>query len=186
MTSIELWISVAIPVLLIVVGRVVGSTLERNHYRDIIEREARFRAQPAVSNKQLDRPGLVQSASLAVGSVVISVDHFKRFLSGFRIIFGGEIRSYSSLIDRARNAVKLLGEMKRPKEAQQAFLSWRNELVMMSGDLPAPVRGFVPKLVGYALRFAGVLYLMDVFSRDQEPESILNGYIRLSQIVIKL
>ncbi|MFH1628480.1 MAG: DUF3987 domain-containing protein [Pseudomonadota bacterium] len=60
------------------------------------------------------------------------------------------------------------------QEAQQAFLDWRNGLVMTSGDLPAPVRGFIPKLVGYALRFAGVLYLMDVFSRDQEPGSILN------------
>lgn len=59
------------------------------------------------------------------------------------------------------------------KDAQEIFLDWRNELVMMSGDLPAQVRGFIPKLVGYALRFAGVLYLMDVFSRDQEPGSIL-------------
>ena len=60
------------------------------------------------------------------------------------------------------------------KDAQQTFLDWRNELVMMSGDLPAPVRGFIPKLIGYSLRFAGVLYLMDVFSRGEEPGSILN------------
>ena len=59
------------------------------------------------------------------------------------------------------------------KDAQEIFLEWRNELVMMSVDLPAPVRGFIPKLVGYALRFAGVLYLMDVFSRGEEPGSIL-------------
>jgi len=125
MTSIELWISIAIPVLLIVVGRVVGSTLERNHYRDIIQREARFRAQPAVSNKQLDRPGPVQSASLAVGSVVISVDHFKRFLSGFRMIFGGEIRSYSSLIDRARREAVL--RMKESHPDADAYLNTRLE-----------------------------------------------------------
>ena len=60
------------------------------------------------------------------------------------------------------------------QEAQQVFLDWRNELMQVKEDLPAPVRGFIPKLVGYALRFAGVLYLMDVFSRDQEPGSILN------------
>lgn len=59
------------------------------------------------------------------------------------------------------------------EDAQQAFLDWRNELMQIREDLPAPVRGFIPKLVGYALRFAGVLYLMDVFSRDQEPGSIL-------------
>ncbi len=60
------------------------------------------------------------------------------------------------------------------QDAQEVFLSWRNELVMVKDELPVPVRGFIPKLVGYALRFAGVLYLMDVFSREQEPGSILN------------
>ena len=58
--------------------------------------------------------------------------------------------------------------------AQELFLNWRNELYMLSWDLPPIVRGFIPKLVGYALRFAGVLYLMDVFSRGQEPGSVLD------------
>ena len=52
MDSIEIWISIAIPVVLIVVGRVVGSAIERNHYREIIERESSFHAQPALSTKQ--------------------------------------------------------------------------------------------------------------------------------------
>ena len=60
------------------------------------------------------------------------------------------------------------------RDAKQAFLDWRNELMQVKEDLPGQVRGFIPKLVGYALRFAGVLYLMDVFSRGQEPRSILN------------
>ena len=59
------------------------------------------------------------------------------------------------------------------KDAQEAFLDWRNELVQIKDDLPAPVRGFIPKLVGYALRFSGVLYLMDMFSRGEEPKSTL-------------
>ncbi len=113
MDSIELWISIGIPVLLIVMGRLVGATLERRHYQDIIEREARFRAQPAFSNKLPHAPGPIRSASLAVGSVVISVDHFKRFVSGFRMIFGGEVRSYASLIERARREALL-----RMKESQ--------------------------------------------------------------------
>lgn len=96
--SVELLISIGIPILLIVIGRFVGSSIERNHYKSIVEREARFSGQPALSTKQSDAPDAVRTASLAVGSVVISVDHFKRFLSGFRMIIGGEVRSYSSLI----------------------------------------------------------------------------------------
>ena len=125
MDSLELWISLAIPVVLIVVGRVVGARIERNHYRDIIEREARLKTRPAVTTKEPDAPGAIRSASLAVGSVVVSVDHFKRFLSGFRMIFGGEVRSYSSLIDRARREAVL--RMKESQPDADAYLNTRLE-----------------------------------------------------------
>ena len=130
MESAELWISIAIPLVLIVVGRVVGSRIERNHYRDIIEREARFRTRPAFSTKELDAPGPIRSASLAIGSVVVSVDHFKRFLSGFRMIFGGEIRSYSSLIERARREAVL--RMKESQPDADAYLNTRLETSTIS------------------------------------------------------
>jgi len=130
MDSVELWISLAIPVVLIVVGRVVGAGIERRHFQDIIEREERFRTRPAVSTKQPNGPGPIRSASLAVGSVVVSVDHFKRFLSGFRMIFGGEIRSYSSLIDRARREAVL--RMKESEPDADAYLNTRLETSTIS------------------------------------------------------
>ncbi len=130
MSAVELWIALGIPVVLIVVGKVVGASVERRHYRSIIEREARFRARPAVSTKELDAPGPIQSASLAVGSVVVSVDHFKRFLSGFRMIFGGEVRSYSSLIDRARREAVL--RMKESQPGADAYLNTRLETSTIS------------------------------------------------------
>ncbi len=123
--SIELLIGVGIPVLLIMVGKVVGSSIERSHYRSIVEREARFGGQPALSTKQLDAPGPLRSASLATGSVVVSVDHFKRFVSGFRMIFGGEVRSYSSLIDRARREAVL--RMKESQPDADAYINTRLE-----------------------------------------------------------
>ena len=130
MSSVELLITLGIPVVLIVVGKVVGASIERSHYRSIVEREARFRARPAVSTKQLDAPGPIQSANLAVGSVVVSVDHFKRFLSGFRMIFGGEVRSYSSLIDRARREAVL--RMKESQPGADAYLNTRLETSTIS------------------------------------------------------
>ncbi len=128
--SIELLISIGLPVLLIVVGKVVGSRIERHHYQSIIEREASFRGQPAFSTKQSGAPGPIRSASLASGSVVISVDHFKRLLSGFRMIFGGEIRSYSSLIDRARREAVL--RMKESQPDADAYLNTRLETSTIS------------------------------------------------------
>jgi uncharacterized protein YbjQ (UPF0145 family) len=49
----------------------------------------------------------VASADLVQGSIVISVDYFKRFLAGLRAIFGGRIRSYEPLLDRARREALL-------------------------------------------------------------------------------
>jgi len=128
--SIELLVSIGIPILLIVIGRVVGSSIERSHYKSIVEREARFSGQPAVSTKQLDAPRPIRSASLAIGSVVISVDHFKRFLSGFRMIVGGEVRSYSSLIDRARREAVL--RMKESQPDAHAYINTRLETSTIS------------------------------------------------------
>ena len=36
------------------------------------------------------------------GSVVVSVDYFKRFLAALRNLFGGRVISYESLLDRGR------------------------------------------------------------------------------------
>jgi uncharacterized protein YbjQ (UPF0145 family) len=128
--SAELVISIALPLVLILVGRFAGSRIERNHYRSIVEREARFAAQPALSIKHLGTSGTARSANLAVGSAVISVDHFKRFVSGFRMIFGGEVRSYSSLIDRARREAVL--RMKESQPDADAYLNTRLETSTIS------------------------------------------------------
>ena len=128
--SVELLISIGIPILLIVIGRFVGSSIERHHYESIVEREARFNGQPALSTKQSNAPDAVRTASLAVGSVVISVDHFKRFLSGFRMMVGGEVRSYSSLIDRARREAVL--RMKESQPEAHAYLNTRLETSTIS------------------------------------------------------
>jgi hypothetical protein len=59
------------------------------------------------------------------------------------------------------------------EDARVAFFRWRNDLVMLSSDLPKVSRGFVPKMVGYALRLAGALYLMECFAEGVEPGRIL-------------
>ncbi len=128
--SIELLIAFGLPLLLIAVGRVVGSRIERSHYESIRERERRFSKQPAYSNKQFDRARSIGSASLATGSVVISVDHFKRFVSGFRMLIGGEIRAYSSLIERARREAVL--RMKESQPDADAYINTRIETSTIS------------------------------------------------------
>jgi uncharacterized protein YbjQ (UPF0145 family) len=127
---VDLLIAIALPVLLIVVGRLVGASIERKHYQSIFEREAQFHDRPALTTKQTDSALAVRSAALATGSVVISIDHFKRFVSGFRMIVGGEVRSYSSLIERARREAIL--RMKESQPDADAYLNTRLETSTIS------------------------------------------------------
>jgi uncharacterized protein YbjQ (UPF0145 family) len=88
---------------LIAIGYIVGTLVEKRHYRSIGEREKKFLYVPAITMKTFAHPNQkVISSELVCGSAVISIDYFKRLLAGLRNIFGGTVKSYESLIDRAR------------------------------------------------------------------------------------
>jgi uncharacterized protein YbjQ (UPF0145 family) len=88
---------------LVVTGYLVGQFLEKRHYRSIYAREAQLVAIPATSSKRPigSVPDRVR-VQLVEGACVISVDYFKRFVARLRQLFGGNVRSYETLVDRAR------------------------------------------------------------------------------------
>ncbi|CAM5220825.1 hypothetical protein ALON55S_03865 [Alishewanella longhuensis] len=49
----------------------------------------------------------IDKAELVCGSVVISIDYFKRLLAMLRSIVGGPVASYETLLDRARREALL-------------------------------------------------------------------------------
>ena len=94
--------------ILLALGYSAGTWAEKRHYRSINERETALLRLPAVTIKSVDIPEeQIRSARLVYGSAVISVDYFKRILAGLRNIFGGTVKSYESLIDRARREAML-------------------------------------------------------------------------------
>ena len=94
-------IELVIFLVLLALGYGVGQFLERRHYRSIIEREARLNALPAIASRYPPTEPRYEQA-LVIGSTVVSVDYFKRFLAALRNLFGGRVISYESLLDRAR------------------------------------------------------------------------------------
>jgi uncharacterized protein YbjQ (UPF0145 family) len=93
---------------LFAIGYVAGTLTEKRHYRSIHKREKTFLHLPAVTMKTVDYPEeKIKSAELVYGSAVISIDYFKKILAGLRNIFGGTVKSYESLIDRARREAVL-------------------------------------------------------------------------------
>lgn len=95
-------IDVIIFLALLLSGYLFGQYFERKHYKSIIQREKETLHVPLLTLKKT--PGALKKcdAALVTGSVVVSVDYFKRFLAGLRAIIGGRIKSYESLVDRAR------------------------------------------------------------------------------------
>jgi uncharacterized protein YbjQ (UPF0145 family) len=99
---IDIIITFGIPLGLLVLAMCTGTILERRHFRLIRERETKLQKLPTLSGKDYPTDSVVAESRLVSGGVVISIDHFKRFLAKIRNIFGGEIRVYCSLLDRAR------------------------------------------------------------------------------------
>lgn len=94
--------------ILLALGYFVGSLTERRHFRSIEKREDEMLSKPIVTLENVTQPeDQIESARLVSGSAVISVDYFKRLLASLRNIFGGTVKSYESLLDRARREALL-------------------------------------------------------------------------------
>ncbi len=87
---------------LLVLGYVVGQFVEKRHYRSILRRERALRHVLTFSAKLPPDDLAIARTHLVSGNVVISVDYFKRFVAGLRALVGGRMKTYETLLDRAR------------------------------------------------------------------------------------
>ena len=92
---------------LLTVGYTSGTLLERRHFRRIREREAALSDLPAIMLKKPLDAQQIRDVRLVSGSVVISVDYFKKFVASLMNFFGGRIAVYETLVDRARREALL-------------------------------------------------------------------------------
>ena len=105
--AIQNAIDLGFPLLLLLFTYFVGSWVERRHYREIRARERQWQRLPAITFRAVPASWQVAECGLVDGSVVVSVDYFKRFLAGLRHLIGGRVKSYESLMDRARREAVL-------------------------------------------------------------------------------
>lgn len=98
----EAIINIALPFAIVIIAMVVGSILEKKHFKSIEEREEQYFSLPTLNTREFPSDIPIRDARLVTGSIVVSIDYFKRFLASLRNIFGGEVKSYCSLLDRGR------------------------------------------------------------------------------------
>lgn len=94
--------AIALTAFLGFIGFVFGRMNEKSHYRSIESREKAY-AHILIFNEKVpptDFQG--QNFYLVNGSVVMSGDYFKQIVAGLKMIFGGRVSSYESMLDRGR------------------------------------------------------------------------------------
>jgi uncharacterized protein YbjQ (UPF0145 family) len=128
----QLWLVV----LLLVFGYGFGRLAERRHYRSILRREAELADLIIVTSKtlpeSLTKGTKAPETALVMGSVVVSVDYFKRFVARLRMIFGGRVHTYESLVDRARREALLRMQAEARRRGARMIFNTRFETSSIS------------------------------------------------------
>ncbi len=108
-------------VVLLMLGYFFGQYAEKKHFKSIIEREKLLLKLPVVTMRT--PPAIHQhelKAELVTGNTVISIDFFKKFVASLKMLFGGKVTQYESLLDRARREALL--RMKEQAKLNNAFV----------------------------------------------------------------
>jgi len=126
-SALEALIQIGVPLALLAVAFVTGRRVEQRHYASIRARERELATLPAVTFRQIPSGWAVDAFGVVSGSVVISIDYFKRFLAGLRTLVGGRVQSYETLLDRARREAILRCKEQARERGFQAVVNLRIE-----------------------------------------------------------
>ena len=129
-------LELGVPLCLLALGYFAGSMAEQSHYKSIRVRELRLRRMPTTNLRRPPAHWRVEGAALVAGSTVVSVDYYKRFLAQLRGFIGGRVRSYESLLDRARREALLRMKEEAVKGGFDAVINVRLE----SSNISSPLR----------------------------------------------
>lgn len=105
--NVSLFVQFGVPLLLLVFAFFIGNMIEKGHFRNIRKREAAVHEFPVVSFDTMPDEWRADSCTLVSGSIVISLDYFKRVIAGLRGLVGGRIKTYEPLLERARREALL-------------------------------------------------------------------------------
>ena len=119
-------IELSILLTLLAVGFIAGRVAESRHYASILKREEMLAPVLVVPSKRPPPMTPAPGTRFVSGSVVVSVDYFKRFVAGLRLLVGGRLTSYESLLDRARREAML--RMKAKAHANGAAMVFNVKL----------------------------------------------------------
>lgn len=133
---IVLLIQIGIPVALLLVAMAIGSTIEKRHFRELDRKETELAHIMICDLRTLPQNWHPEAVFFVSGSVCIANDYFKTFAASVRNLFGGRVRAYETLVERARREaiVRMLEEARN--YAANAVWNVRVETSTISGQNP--------------------------------------------------
>ena len=132
----DLFVTFGIFVFLIALGFFVGGATERRHLADLTRREEATSGFLATQTKCfLGHPEVGHSPTMIVKEVVIASDYLKSFLAKLRNVFGGEVRSFETLLERARREALLRIIEEAQSNGYNAICNLRMDTAEIGGNL---------------------------------------------------
>lgn len=129
-----LYISIGFFVFFMLLGLIVGGIVERRHLADIRTRLEALRGMLVTDLKSFPMADPTRKASaLFVGEVAITGDYLKNFLASLKNIFGGNVRSFESLLLRAREEARLRVMEQAAAQGYNALCNLRYETADVAG-----------------------------------------------------
>jgi uncharacterized protein YbjQ (UPF0145 family) len=154
--NFNLFMNFGFPLLLLVLAYFTGSMIERRNFRDIRRREEDYAGFPVVSFDTMPADWNVSGSAMVTGSIVVSLDYFKRVIAGLRGLIGGRIKTYEPLLDRARREALLRMTESAREQGYDAVFNVRLEtsrLANSRGDGKG-IAGVEMLAFGTAVKFA--------------------------------
>lgn len=136
---------------LFVIGYFAGRWNENRHYKSLQLRERMLRDVLVFSNRFPPDPAARLDSRMVTGSVVISEDFFKGVVAALHSLFGGRVRSYESLLDRARREAVLRMKAEAKAAGAGMIINVKFQTFAIGGRQPNSVKGVEVLAYGTAL-----------------------------------
>ena len=152
----SLLMNFGLPLLILMLAYFIGSWIEKRHFRSIRKREGEAHGFPVVSFDTAPEEWNINSSHLVTGSIVVSLDYFKRVIAGLRGLIGGRIKTYEPLLERARREAILRMTEEARSQGYDAIFNVRLEtsrLANARGDGKG-IAGVEMLAFGTAVKFA--------------------------------
>lgn len=152
MIIFQLLMQIIFPLALVLVCFLIGKGIELHHFKKLAQRERQLSGIIVTNLKTV--PPQYENAEpiLVMGSAVIATDYFKVFAAGLRTLFGGEMKSYVTLMERARREAMLRLLEQVAQQGASAVWNLRYETSTTHGQQKKKPGGVEVLAYGTALR----------------------------------